>query len=141
MRRRSNLIGSGMLALMQDPDQMDRLRAEPGLIKPAVEELLRFVSPVETATERFAREDIAIAGVTVPRGSQVLAILASANRDEQQFPDADRLDLTREPNKHLSFGLGRHFCLRGAGPAGRADGDRHAAARTSEIRLGVVPDG
>jgi cytochrome P450 len=136
-----NLIGNGMLALMQNPEQMDRLRAEPGLIKPAVEELLRFGSPVQTATERFAREGITIAGVTLPRGSQVLAVLASANRDEQQFPDADRLDLTREPNKHLAFGLGRHFCL-GAALA-RLEGQIAIGAlmrRAPGIRLGVSAD-
>jgi len=63
-----NLIGNGALALLEHPDQMEKLRNDPALIKPAVEELLRYASPVETATERYAREDVMIAGVTIPRG-------------------------------------------------------------------------
>ena len=106
-----NLIGNGALALLEHPDQMETLRNEPALIKSAVEELLRYASPVEMATERYAREDVTIAGVTIRRGEMVLAVLASANRDERQFPNADVLDLSRAPNKHLSFGLGTHFCL------------------------------
>jgi cytochrome P450 PksS len=106
-----NLIGSGTLALLQHPEQLARLRDDPALIRPAVEELLRYTSPVETATERFAREDVTAAGVTIPQGSLVFAVIASANRDERQFTDPDRLDLTREPNRHLAFGLGVHFCL------------------------------
>jgi cytochrome P450 len=106
-----NLIGSGTLALLQHPNQLARLRDDPALIRPAVEELLRYTSPVETATERFAREDVTVAGVTIPAGSLVFAVIASANRDERQFPDPDKLNLTREPNRHLAFGLGVHFCL------------------------------
>jgi cytochrome P450 PksS len=106
----ANLIGNGALALMDHPDQMQRLRDDPGLIRLAVEELSRYDSPVETATDRFARQDVTIAGVTVPRGSLVVAVIASANRDEQRFPDPDTLDLTREPNQHLAFGLGIHSC-------------------------------
>ena len=124
-----NLIGNGTLALLEHPDQMEKLRNDPALIKPAVEELLRFTSPVEMATERYAREDVTIAGVTIPRGEMVFAVIASANRDERQFPNPDTLDITREPNKHLTFGLGTHFCLgRVARPAGGADRDQHAAA-------------
>jgi cytochrome P450 PksS len=105
-----NLIGNGTLALLQHPDQMERLRDDPALIKPAVEELLRYCSPAETATERYAGEDVTMAGVTIPRGALVLAVLASANRDERQFAGADTLDITREPNRHLAFGQGIHFC-------------------------------
>ncbi len=106
-----NLIGNGMLALLENPDQISRLRDQPALIKAAVEELLRYNGPLETATERYTREDTTVTGVTVPRGDLVLAVLASANRDEQQFEQADRLDLGREPNPHLAFGLGIHYCL------------------------------
>jgi cytochrome P450 PksS len=106
-----NLIGNGVLALLQNPDQLERLRSDPSLIEPAVEELLRFGSPLETATERYAREDLSIAGVTIPRGSLVFAVLASANRDERHFTQPDRLDITREPNQHLAFGIGPHYCL------------------------------
>jgi cytochrome P450 len=133
-----NLIGNGVLALLEHPDQLDRLRAEPGLIKPAVEELLRYAGPVDLATERFAREGVTIAGVTIPRGSMVYAVLASANRDERQFPDPDRLDITREPNRHLSFGLGPHFCL--GAPLARLEAQVAISAllrRAKGIRLGV----
>jgi cytochrome P450 PksS len=106
-----NLIGNGTLALLEHPSQLQKLRQQPDLVVLAVEELLRFTSPVETATERYAREDVTIAGVTVPRGGMVFAAIASANRDERQFVDPDRLDITRAPNKHLSFGLGAHYCL------------------------------
>lgn len=106
-----NLIGNGTLALLRHPDQFEMLRKDPALIRSAVEELLRFDSPVESATERYTREEVAIAGETVPRGEMVLAVIASANRDERQFADPDKLDLRREPNKHLSFGLGAHYCL------------------------------
>jgi cytochrome P450 len=106
-----NLIGNGMLALLEHSDQLEKLRSNSELIKPAVEELLRFTSPVDMATERYARGDVTIASVTIPRGEMVFAVIASANRDERQFPDPDSLDITREPNKHLSFGLGNHFCL------------------------------
>jgi cytochrome P450 PksS len=115
---------------------MERLRSDPALIKPAVEELLRYHSPVETATERFARENTVVADVAIPRGETVLAVLASANRDERQFADADKLDLTREPNRHLSFGLGVHFCL-GASLA-RLEGQlaiNTLLRRTSRVQL------
>jgi cytochrome P450 PksS len=106
-----NLIGNGILALLEHPAQMDRLRNDPMLIRPAVEELLRFTSPVDMATERYAREDVTMAGVTIPQGAMVFAVIGSANRDERQFPNPNALDITREPNKHLAFGCGTHFCL------------------------------
>jgi cytochrome P450 len=135
-----NLIASGMLALLENPDQLERLRSEPALIKPAVEELLRFTAPVETATERFAREDIELAGVKIAQGDLVLAAIASANRDESQFTDPDRLDITREPNRHVAFGQGIHFCL-GASLA-RLEGQtaiNALLARTRDLRLAVPP--
>jgi cytochrome P450 len=106
-----NLIGNGILALLEHPDQMDKLRNDPGLIKPALEETLGYAGPAEMAIERYARQDVTIAGATVPRGEMVFAVLASANRVERQFPNPDALDITRDPNKHLAFGLGTHFCL------------------------------
>jgi cytochrome P450 PksS len=116
------------------------LRRDPSLIKPAVEELLRFTAPVETATERFAREDVTIGGVTIKKGEMVFAAIASANRDESQFPDPDRLDIGREPNRHLAFGQGIHFCL-GASLA-RLEGQIAIAAlvdRFADLRLAVDP--
>jgi len=135
-----NLIGNGTLALLEHPEQLTRLRNDPALIRSAVEELLRFGSPVETATERYAREEVRIAGVTIPRGELVFAVIASANRDERQFTDPDKLDLTREPNKHLSFGLGAHYCL-GAALA-RLEGQLAVGTllrRAPGLRLAVEP--
>jgi cytochrome P450 len=88
-----------------------KLLNDPALIQSAVEELLRFNGPLETATERYASEDTVIAGSTIPRGELVLAVLTSAERDVQQFTDPDRQDLTREPNCHLAFEYGAHCCL------------------------------
>ncbi len=106
-----NLIGNGVLALLEHPEEMERLREDPALMKSAVEELLRYDAPVQLATERFTREDVSIAGVTIPRGELVFAALGSANRDETQFDRPDELDLSREPNRHVSFGVGVHYCL------------------------------
>jgi cytochrome P450 PksS len=106
-----NLIGSGTLALLQHAEQCGRLRQDPALVKTAVEELVRFVSPVECTTERYAREDVTIADVTIQRGELVLGVIGSANRDATHFPAPDTLDLAREPNRHLSFGLGARYCL------------------------------
>jgi cytochrome P450 PksS len=133
-----NLIGNGMAALMEHPGQMDRLRDDPALIKPAVEELLRYDGPLETATERYARGDVTIAGVTIPRGEMVFAVLASANRDDRQFEHADTLDLAREPNRHLAFGQGVHFCL--GAPLARLEGQiaiNTLLRRIPDLRLAV----
>ena len=115
-----NLIGNGTLALLQHPEQLGLLRENPALIKSAVEELLRFASPVQMATERYAREDVTIGGTMIPRGELVLAALGAANRDERQFPTPDVLDITREPNRHLAFGQGAHFCV--GAPLARLEG-------------------
>ncbi len=106
-----NLIGNGMLTLLEHPEQMERLRDNPSLIQSAVEELLRFTAPVFMATERFARQEVTIQGVTIQRGEMALGVIGSANRDEAVFDKPDTLDLAREPNKHLSFGFGIHYCL------------------------------
>jgi cytochrome P450 len=105
-----NLIGNGMWALLANPDQLDRLRADPSLGRTAVEELLRYDSPVQL-TVRTALEDLDIAGVTIPRGEQVVVLLGSANRDPDAFTDPELLDLARGDNHHFSFGHGSHFCL------------------------------
>ena len=106
-----NLIASGTLALLQHPDQLELLRHQPEAIYTAVEELLRFVAPVDLSTERFAREAVTLHGVTIPRGALAFAVIISANRDETHFTQADQLDLRREPNRHLAFGQGAHYCL------------------------------
>lgn len=135
-----NLIGNGTLALLEHPDQIARLRNDPTLITPAVEELLRYASPVETATERYAREPITLAGVTIPRGALVFAVIASANRDERQFTNPDALDITRAPNKHLAFGQGVHYCL--GAPLARLEGQiaiNTLLRRYADIRPVVAP--
>jgi cytochrome P450 len=136
-----NLIGNGTLALLEHPDQKERLCIEPALIRPAVEELLRFTSPVEMATERYACENVSISGVTIPRGAMVFAVIASANRDERQFPNPDTLDITRNPNKHVAFGLGAHSCL--GAPLARMEGQiaiSNLFRRLPDLRLAVEPD-
>lgn len=136
-----NLIGSGSLALLEHPDQMAKLRSEPALIKTAIEELLRFVCPVEMATERYAREDITIAGTTIPRGELVMAVIGSANRDANYFDHPDSLDIARKDNKHLAFGHGAHFCL-GAALA-RLEGQiaiNTLIQRMPNLRLNIAPD-
>ena len=106
-----NLIASGMQALLAHPDQLALLREKPELIDTAIEELLRFTNPVGTVAPRFAREDMEVAGVPIPRGATLMLLLASANLDEDAFENAHKLDVTREPDRHVSFGLGAHFCL------------------------------
>jgi cytochrome P450 PksS len=135
-----NLIGNGTLALLEHPDQMEKLRRQPDLIKPAIEELLRYSSPVELATERYAAADTTIAGVTIKHGDMVYAGIASANRDERQFANPDALDITREPNRHLAFGLGTHFCL--GAPLARLEGQIAIGTllrRVPQLRLAVEP--
>ena len=107
----ANLIGNGTLALLDHPDQLARLREQPELIDLAVEELLRFTSPVTCGAARIAMEDVDVAGGTIPRGSQVLGMIISANRDESVFADPDTLDVGRDPNRHLAFAFGAHYCL------------------------------
>jgi hypothetical protein len=106
----TKLIGNGLLALIRHPDQHQRLIDNPALIESAVEELLRFDAVVQT-TVRLARDELEIAGRQIHAGEMVHFILGAANRDPAQFPDPDRLDLSRSPNRHLGFGIGTHFCL------------------------------
>jgi cytochrome P450 len=107
----SNLIANGTLALLQDRDAFEHLKDKPELIETAVEELLRFAGPVETSTFRYAREDFEIAGHIIPQGALVLGVITSANRDERQFAAPNILDLSRTPNRHLTFGEGGHYCV------------------------------
>lgn len=114
-----NLIGNGTLALLRHPDQMQRLRDDPSLIKTAVEELLRFDPPVQL-TGRIALEDIELSDVVIPKHTQTVLLLGAANRDPAQFPDPERLDIGRTENRHLAFGMGIHFCL--GAPLARIEG-------------------
>ena len=133
-----NLIGNGVLALLEHTGQMERLRDDPGLIRPAVEEFLRYDPPVHLASERYAREDVTLGGVTIARSEMVHPLLGSANRDELQFVRPDDLDIAREPNRHVAFGQGVHYCL-GAALA-RMEGQiavNTLLRRMPELRLAV----
>jgi cytochrome P450 len=106
-----NLIASGALALLQHPEERRRFVEDPGLADSAIEELLRFTSPVEVTPPRVTREEVTLGSVTIPRGEFVALVLGSANHDETRFADPETLDLGRDPNRHLAFGQGLHFCL------------------------------
>lgn len=106
-----NLIANGMLLLFDHPDQRQRLRNEPALLKSAIEEMLRFYGPVEIGLTRWVREDTEFGGVQLKRGQQVMAVLASANHDPERFPNPEVFDISRESNRHVAFGTGIHACL------------------------------
>lgn len=106
-----NHIGNGMLALLANPGQLALLRARPELIPGAVEEMLRFEGPIERVPMRFTTEDVVVSGVTIPAGSAVSVVLASANRDQDRFLNPDVLDVTRTENQHTAFGYGIHYCV------------------------------
>ena len=106
----THLIGNGILALLQHPDQLQRLRAHPSLLAHAIEEMLRYDNPVQI-TYRAALEDAEIRGKRIRKGDLVNSIIGSANRDPRRFSNPDQFDITREEGRHLGFGLGIHFCI------------------------------
>jgi len=106
----TNLIGNGTLALLRSPGELDRLRRDPALLPGAVEELLRYDSPVQM-TGRTARSERRIGGATIEPGQQAVVLIGSANHDSVRFADPDRLDVRRGDDGHLSFGGGSHYCL------------------------------
>ncbi|MDB5324227.1 MAG: cypA9 [Phycisphaerales bacterium] len=106
----ANLINNAVLCLLENPDQLKLLRARPDLLASAIEEVLRYRSPIQWMM-RTPTRDIQLHGQTIPAGKLVLAMIGSANRDPAQFPDPDRFDITRAPNHHVAFGHGIHFCL------------------------------
>lgn len=105
-----NAFGNGLVALLEHPDQLAQIAADPSLLPAAVEELLRFDAPLQLF-ERTATADVEVGGVMVAEGEKVAALLGAANRDPAAFPYPDRLDICRRPDAHLSFGAGLHFCL------------------------------
>jgi cytochrome P450 len=114
-----NLIGNGLLALLNHPAELAKLRADPTLLAGAVEELLRYDSPVQR-TGRITNTDVELDGRKIPKGSFVVTAIGAANRDPAHFPDPDRLDITRRDNRHVAFGFGIHFCL--GAPLARLEG-------------------
>ena len=114
-----NLIGNGTLALLRHPEQLKKLRAEPSRIGNAVEELLRYDSPVQR-TARITTTEVELAGQPLAKGTMVITALGAANRDPAQFAEPDRLDVTRRDVRHISFGHGIHFCL--GAPLARVEG-------------------
>jgi pimeloyl-[acyl-carrier protein] synthase len=128
----ANLVGNAMAVLHETPDLLRRLQGDPGLVPAAVEEVLRYESPVQLAS-RIAREAVRVGETVVEPGSQVLVSLGAANRDPAAYPDPDRVDLERTPRQHLAFGHGAHFCA-GASVA------RLEAAEVLTRLLTAVPD-
>ncbi|WP_437730103.1 cytochrome P450 family protein [Sorangium sp. So ce1335] len=136
-----NLIANGILALLTHPAEREKLRADPSLMKSAIEELLRYDSPVETATFRFAREDVALGGAVIPKGDVVVVVIGSANRDPELTRSPEELDLARDPNRHIAFGLGVHYCL--GAPLARLEGQIAIGTilrRMPNLALKVAPE-
>jgi len=136
-----NLIGNGTLLLLQHPEQLEKLKNDPKLIRPAVEEMLRYNGPVETTTFRWAFQDVEIGGVTIPAGDVVLPALLAANRDPAYFENPNVFDITRENNKHIAFGLGIHYCV--GAPLARMEGIiaiNTLLKRLPKLQLGVDVD-
>ncbi len=128
----ANLIAVGLSYLLQHPEQLELLRADPSKMPTAVEELLRYVSPVHTLARR-AVQDVTMHGVTMPAGSSIYLLIGAANRDPAQFPDPEKLDINRPPSRTLGFGYGIHYCL-GAALA------RMESQVTFETLLKQLPD-
>jgi cytochrome P450 PksS len=136
-----NLLSNGTLALLQHPEQMRLLRADPSLIPSTVEELLRYSAPVLFAGGRLAREDIPFHGQVIHKGEVVRISSIAADTDPQQFSDPETLDITRQVNKHLAFGKGIHICL--GAPLARLEGQTAISTliqRLPHLRLGCEPE-
>jgi cytochrome P450 len=132
----TSLIASGILALLEHPDELIRLKAEPSLIVSAIEEILRFNSPLQRII-RVALDDLEIRGKKIKKGDLVLAMVGAANRDPEQFPDPDRFDVARPENRHLAFGYATRFCL--GAPLARMEGQiaiNTLLRRFPRLRLG-----
>ncbi len=115
----TNLIGNGILSLLRNPDQLEKLRADYSLIPSAVEELLRYEAPSQH-TARLAPKDVELGGKLIHKRDAVIAVMAAANRDPERFPDPDRLDITRQDNRHVAFAWASHFCF--GAPLARLEG-------------------
>jgi cytochrome P450 len=137
-----NLIANGALLLMRSPDQLAALRADPDLLRPAIEEFLRYESPVKiNPAVRYATADVLIGDTLIPAGDPVLFHLGSANRDAARFPEPDRFDITRRDSGHLAFGQGLHHCL--GAPLARLEAEiafPALLAACPDLRLAVAPE-
>lgn len=135
-----SLIGNATLALLQHPRALAELRERPALIPGAIEELLRYDSPVERSLTRFVTRDVSLGGKQLRRGDLLIAVLGSANRDAARFADPTELDIHRAPNPHLAFGKGIHYCL--GAPLARLEGEialRALIQRFPDLRLAAEP--
>ncbi|HLQ78856.1 MAG TPA: cytochrome P450, partial [Terriglobia bacterium] len=106
----TNLIGNGVLSLLRNPSEFERMRCEPAYLSSGVEELLRYESPSQH-TARIAPEDVEMGDQMIRKGQAVIAVMAAANRDPERFPNPDVLDVSRSDNRHLAFGWAAHFCF------------------------------
>jgi cytochrome P450 len=127
----TNLIGNGLLSLLRHPRELQMLRANPSLYPSAIEELLRYESPIQY-TSRLAPADVDLGGKLIRRRQAVIAVVGAANHDPERFRDPDRLDITRQDNRHLAFGWAAHFCF--GAPLARLEGQ--TALSTMLRRLG-----
>jgi len=135
----TNLIGNGVLTLLRHPPELERLREDPSLSASAVEELLRYESPSQH-TARMAPSDRELGGRPIRKRQAVIAVMGAANRDPERFPDPDRLDLSRQPNRHVAFGWAAHFCF--GAPLARMEGQiafDTLLRRLPELRLAPGP--
>ena len=131
----TNLIGNGLLTLLRNPGEMERLNSDLSLVPSAVEEMLRYESPSQH-TARLAPSERELGGKQIQKRQAVIAVMAAANRDPERFPDPDRFDITRTDNRHLAFGYAAHFCF--GAPLARAEGQiafEHMLRRLRNLRL------
>jgi cytochrome P450 len=136
-----SLIGTSVVLLMRHPDQLAALRADPALVAPAIEEIMRYESPADSSLLRVATADVEIAGVTIRKGEAVIGVTGSGNFDEREFANPATFDITRTHNPHLGFGYGPHFCI--GAPLARVEGQVALAGlldRFPGLRLAVPPE-
>jgi hypothetical protein len=134
----TNLIGNGVLALLRNPDQLEKLRNDLSLIPSAIEELLRYESPSQH-TARIAPQDTNLGEKQIKKGQAVIAVMAAANRDPERFLEPDQLDITRKDNRHLAFGWAAHFCF--GAPLARIEGQVAFQKLLSRLPDLVLPAG